>query len=198
MGIRSWPAFLVATGLFCLCLLVGGYYLRRGMTELPLGVVVVSAAALLSTMTVFGPLVFLPGVAVVMTMFFVLGPTSRRRRPVALAITVLTAVPVLLQWLGLIPASYRVQGEALCIQPWMVHLSGRGATPALLWMTLLLILTGWLIARRYRQVITAAEERLHLHAWQLRQIVPETELSPGRTVADRAIQEPSRRRSEAV
>jgi serine/threonine-protein kinase len=36
-----------------------------------------------------------------------------------------------------------------------------------------LVITGCAMMARFRNTLTAAEERLHVQAWQLRQLVPE-------------------------
>jgi hypothetical protein len=82
-------------------------------------------------------------------------------------------VPVVLEATGALPASYVFEPNALCIRP-QTH----SFPPLATTVHLLLISCGALVATamylyRVRERLAAAQMRLRVYAWQLRQIVPD-------------------------
>jgi serine/threonine-protein kinase len=143
-----------------------------GRTLLPLAVVA-NAAGIAVSCAAFGPFVFAYAGAVGTTMAFLMVPRGWSRW-ITIALGALsTAVPAVLQWLAVWPPSYRFHDGGMTLVPRMIELP-----EDLTYLTLTvggsvsLIVAGVFMART-REALTRAERRLHLHAWQLRQLVSE-------------------------
>ncbi|HEY1691687.1 MAG TPA: protein kinase [Polyangiaceae bacterium] len=136
-----------------------------------LGTVVFSMLAAASLGAVAGPLVLVPTMVVGNVIGFVLQGGSRRRAVVLALACLAFAGPVALQALRIIPASYVAKGEALAIVPHLV-----AQTPAsqviLILIEVMVVFAACVFFRRFRDARNRAEEEIHVHAWQLRQLVP--------------------------
>ncbi|HEY5242381.1 MAG TPA: hypothetical protein VIJ22_12970, partial [Polyangiaceae bacterium] len=71
------------------------------------------------------------------------------------------------------PPSYVFEHCVLSIQPVMLSFPAIPTHVFLLVSNVALVITGCAMMARFRNTLTAAEERLHVQAWQLRQMVPE-------------------------
>jgi serine/threonine-protein kinase len=120
----------------------------------------------------FGPLVLVPSLLAVNAAGFMLAP-RRLVRWLSLAITSSAVlVPLLLEWLGVLSPSYLFEGGRMVIVP---HLNDLPAVPSLVVVATIsvgIIINSALFLSRVRATLNQAEERLHLNAWQLRQLVP--------------------------
>jgi serine/threonine-protein kinase len=136
-----------------------------------LGTVVFSMLAAASLGVVVGPLALVPTMVVANVIGFVLQGGSRRRGVVLSLASLAIAGPVALQALGIIPPSYVARGDALAIVPHLVP-----QTPAsqivLTLVEVMVVFSACVFFRRFRDARNGAEEKIHVHAWQLRQLVP--------------------------
>ena len=127
------------------------------------------AAAALGTIA--GPLVLVPTLVVGNVIGFVLQVGSRRRTFILVLGCLAFVAPVALQALGVIPPSYVARGDALAIVPHLVP--QRPVSQVVLTLVhVMLILSACVFFRRFRDARNRAEEKIHVHAWQLRQLVP--------------------------
>jgi hypothetical protein len=118
-----------------------------------------------------GPLVLVPAMAVGNVIGFVLQRGPYRYAFVFVLACLSFAGPIALQILGIIPPSYVAQGDALAIVPHLVPQPSY--TPAVLTLVhVMLVFSACVFFRRFRDARNRAEEKLHLHAWQLRHLVP--------------------------
>ncbi|HEY8040629.1 MAG TPA: protein kinase [Polyangiaceae bacterium] len=175
MGMRDWTPWLVSSAAwlgaaFC-ALLAWRNPPRHGKIDLRM--TVAGTIAVATTSTIFGPYVALPSLAVIGAMLLQLAPDRSRRVAVVLMHCLAIAVPAALQWWGLLPASYVFQRDAIVIAPSMLSFPPVPTHVFMLATNLALVVTGSVMVARFRLSLNSAEERLHIQAWQLRQLVPE-------------------------
>jgi hypothetical protein len=176
MGIRSWPAAMLSTGAWMVAAAIPYFAERQksrphGKANLPM--LISGAFAIACTSALFGPYFFLPGFAVIFGMMFVLIPPDRARRGLAVLVSLLTiAVPALLARAGMIPQVYELGGDRIVIHAGMLHFPPLATELFLLLSSLSVVLTACLMTARVHDELAQAQERLHIHAWQLRQMLP--------------------------
>jgi len=117
--------------------------------------------------------VLVPSLAAIGSMLLHLAPNRARRVPVVLLNCLAIVVPAGLQLAGVIPASYAFEDGSLRILPTMLSYPPVPTHVFLLVANVALVITGCAMLARFRDLLTAAEERLHVTAWQLRKLVPE-------------------------
>jgi serine/threonine-protein kinase len=181
-GVRAWWPLLLTLALWTAAVL-GAVWVRRseGVTgaRIYLGSALV-LATVASTSWFMGPFVLLPQVISVATLFLVLlGRTSVERRNVSLLGAVAVAAPFLLELSGLAPPAYAFSGGNVTLFARALSLGSSTALPLLFYSTVSSVLFPSLLVGRVRGALSAAERQLFLHAWHLRQIVPERSPRPG-------------------
>ena len=175
MGIRSWRAATMVTVAWLAAAVISFLGARRpepsGRPGLP--ILVAGATAIACTVTLFGPFFFLPGLVVIYGMMFSLVPPDRSRRWIVFGLCFLAVVgPALLGWAGVLPQPYELHEDAITIHAGMLHFP---PVPTLIFLTLTslaIVVTACSMTATVRDALTAAEERLHVQAWQLRQMLP--------------------------
>jgi serine/threonine-protein kinase len=175
MGMRSWTAWLLGSAAWLCASAVAYTNVRRPRRDgkVDLWTAVAGVVAVSLTSTLFGPYVIVPSMAAIGAMLLHLAPDRSRRVVIVVLNCLAIAVPTVLQWLGLVPSSYVFAHGALTIQPVMLYLPPVPTHLFLLVSNVALVITGCAMMARFRNTLTAAEERLHVQAWQLRQLVPE-------------------------
>ncbi len=176
MGIRSWPAAVLSTGAWMVAAAIP-YFVgrqasrRHGKASLPM--LLSGGFAIACTSALFGPYFFLPGFAVIYGMMFVLVPPDRSRRGVVVLISLLTiVVPALLAWTGAIPQPYELGADRIVIHADMLHFPPLATELFLLGSSVSVVVTACLMTARVHDALAQAQERLHIQAWQLRQMLP--------------------------
>jgi serine/threonine-protein kinase len=176
MGIRSWPAAMLSTGAWMVAAAVPYFAGRQpsrphGKANLPM--LLSGAFAIASTSVLFGPYFFLPGFAVIFGMMFVLVPPDRSRRGAVVVVSMLTiALPALLAWTGIVPQLYEFGDDRIVIHAGMLHFPPLPTELFLMLSSLSSVLTACLMTARVHDALAQAQERLHIQAWQLRQMLP--------------------------
>jgi serine/threonine-protein kinase len=171
VGVKSWPAFFAQVGAIIACILVATLYQRKSHVELPYGMIAAVCLAVGTASLPFGPLVYLPLLAMATTMIIIFGPDRRRRDQALIFSGLVVLAPLILEWTGVMPPSYEVRQGALCILPRTLDVGSGRAEPALALFNVVCLFTGGMVAARYRNLLNDAERRLHLQAWQLKQVV---------------------------
>ena len=175
MGIRSWTAWTIGSVAW-LCA-AGAAYLavRRPPPDgkIDLRMTVAGVVAVGTTSTLFGPYVLVPSLAAIGAMLLHLAPHRGRRLLVVVLNCLAIAVPAALQVLGVIPASYAFGNGSVTVEPIMLSFPAVPTHGVLLLSNIALIVTGCAMMARFRNTLTGAEERMHVQAWQLRQLVPD-------------------------
>jgi eukaryotic-like serine/threonine-protein kinase len=137
---------------------------------------VTSTMAMTVASTMFGPLVFVPALAAVNTVFFVIQLDRRRAYLAVAAGCVPIVLPALLSAVGVFPTMYHFEPDRITVTPWMHGFPSPAAPIALATGSIGIILIASLLARRFRDSLTKAQLRLELGAWQLRQLLPQETL----------------------
>ena len=176
MGVRSW----VAAGLYTaisvaaavIAFMTARGFLAPGYRMFANVISGTLAVGMMSTM--FGPLFLIPGLAAMSTMAASANTNTRGARALVISIGVLAVlVPMMLEGVGLLPPSYEFREDALVILPRMHSFSKTATIVFLSYIGLGHIISISLIMGRMHEARMAAMEKLHVHTWQLKQLVSE-------------------------
>jgi len=174
MGVQSWPAFLGYV-LATIATVVVIFLTSRGVIA---GHSALYASAITSTLgigfmsTMFGSLFLVPGLAAVNTMAHAVNSSAKSVRAVVIAIgTLAVLVPLGLEWLDLLPRSYEFAGGSLVVLPQMHSFPEAATFSFLLYIGLAHIIGVSVMMGRMQDALRDAEQRLHMHTWQLKQLV---------------------------
>jgi serine/threonine-protein kinase len=174
MGVHDWEwmALLVS-----LAVAAAGLNLFQAMRPAPSALVqyvllAVTMLATVATARILGPFVLLPTLALANTLGFVASPDRRGRVVFIVTGCLATLVPALLEWVDLWRPSYVFHDGRMTVLPQMLAFEETSAMVFLILVNLFLII-GWSLAiGRIRDALDRAEKKLHLQAWQLRQLIP--------------------------
>jgi len=176
MGVLSW----VAAGLYTaisvaaavIAFMTARGFLAPGYRMFANVISGTLAVGMMSTM--FGPLFLIPGLAAMSTMAASANTNTRGARALVISIGVLAVlVPMMLEGVGLLPPSYEFRDDALVILPRMHSFSKTATIVFLSYIGLGHIISISLIMGRMHEARMAAMEKLHVHTWQLKQLVSE-------------------------
>jgi eukaryotic-like serine/threonine-protein kinase len=177
LGVRSWTALgLVGApllGAAVACAFGRWRFLRThyapwmGVTVAGLSFLSIAASA-----SMFGALVFVPGLAVANLMALNVGPLRRQGTTLLPLACLSIVVPFGLEWAGLLPTAYEFRGDAIVILPLALGFSELYTRVALVGGALATVVLPSLAVWQGSQALMRARERAHLQAWQLQQLVP--------------------------
>jgi len=176
MGVRSW----IAAGLYTaisvaaaiIAFMTARGFLAPGYRMFANVIAGTLAVGMMSTM--FGPLFLIPGLAAMSTMAASANTNTRGARALVISIGVLAVlVPMMLEGIGLLPPSYEFREDALVILPRMHSFSKTATIVFLSYIGLGHIISISLIMGRMHEARMAAMQKLHVHTWQLKQLVSE-------------------------
>jgi serine/threonine-protein kinase len=173
IGVRSWTALVIATLLFAAAAMTSFVIsrLERPGGAALLAVLLLSTAAIGSISYLFGAYMLLPAVLAVNTMGFALHERAVPA-PVILIIGCLgVIVPAALDWLHLWPPAYHFGDGVIEVFARGMAFHGRGPEVALFVGSIATVLGSSIFAVHAARARVLAEQRLQLHAWQLRQLV---------------------------
>jgi serine/threonine-protein kinase len=127
-----------------------------------------------------GPFVVVPQIAAVLTLGIALQYHTPRERAVVIAMgTLATAAPFGLELLGLVPPAYVFADGNVTLLARAVRLSPHTTLPLLFYASVSSTALPAILLGRVRDALSAAERRLFLQAWHLRQLVPEPSARAG-------------------
>jgi eukaryotic-like serine/threonine-protein kinase len=185
-GLRS-PMYLVAFVALLGCLiaiaLYGARHQTSGLKLTPRGVLAIAGnAALVGLLArMYSPVVIAPGVAALIAGFLSSNPTLCAPRVVRVTVVVFS-LAILAPWfaelLGFIEPTVIFTGDTMRIVPAAVEIDRVAMSVGLLvFAPSLVIVAGLLLAQR-ANAEAAVQRRLHLQAWRLRQLLPESGDAP--------------------
>ncbi len=167
-------------GILCDALWVGAaaasFYASRSPKNMKRAtdvVIVLSTLALGCSAGLYGPFTFLPGVAAVNTIAFVMTADRSRRVPSIILGCLAIIVPFVLERLDLVPRSMVFRDGALVLLPRIIELPEAPTALFLLLANLAVIITASIFVARFRDALVKTEARLYAQSWQLRQLVPD-------------------------
>jgi serine/threonine-protein kinase len=180
MGIRSWTAVLAMSAAWLAAAAVSFRAARKpardGKASLPM--MVAGTAGIATSSMLFGPYVLVPTLAALLATLVQMAPNRAHRVPAVVLCCLAIAVPTGLELAGVLPAAYAFDRGAISILPVMVEFPPLPTHLMLLGASIMLIVIASTTLARFRDILTRVEERLHVQAWQLRQLVPE-QVRPG-------------------
>jgi serine/threonine-protein kinase len=175
MGVRSWGAVTLMHAAWLVAAAVGFLAARgsRADDKANLPMLLTGGFAIACSAALLGPYFLLPQFALIYAMMFILIPPDRARRGLVVAMSLLTMlVPAALGWTGVLPRPYELHQDAVTVRAWMLHFPPAPTELFLVLTNVVALLTACLMTSNVREALTAAQERLHVQAWQLRQMLP--------------------------
>ncbi|HZO14620.1 MAG TPA: hypothetical protein VFB62_15210, partial [Polyangiaceae bacterium] len=180
MGLRDvwWAA--VTLGGFAIAALLSWLDSKDTGTRYEIAVLAASFVGILGMSRMFGPFVLVPTFALGNTLGFALTP-RKKRRIAFIAVGCLSFVlPALLERFGVLGTSYRIGDGVVTVLPQMHDFPPVASAVSLIVITVVSMIGAALFVGETRDALAEAERRLHLHAWQLKRMVPEIEGMPSR------------------
>ncbi len=174
MGVRSWPLVLASMAFW----IASAVWLRTFPGRIKpehatLGAILLLSASIASIATIMGPLVLTPGVAIVFSITTVM-TVKRKFHPLVILLGVSAiVVPLMLEWAGVLPPSYRFENGTITIVPRVVAFPKMPAMALFLIGQLFALTGGSLTASFVNRQLAQARERLYLQTWELRALAPE-------------------------
>ena len=178
MGIRSWPSVVALAAL----ILVASAYTQwvgsepARATPARLLVTMVINFVLVGTCSlIFGPLVFVPGIAASSAAGLVLAVRDKTwMRAVPFTLAILSVfVPLALELAGVMPRAYTFGDGVITIHPVIADLRPERAAVSLAIVTLVQLLLPAFVINRAVDNLVDAERRSFAQAWRLRQLLPQ-------------------------
>jgi tRNA A-37 threonylcarbamoyl transferase component Bud32 len=174
MGVKSWIAVslyaVVSAATAAIAFLTARGYLSPNYRLFANVISGTLSVGLMSMM--FGPLFLIPGLAAITTMAASFNTPTRGARALVISIGVLAVlVPMMLEGIGLLPPSYEFRDGVLVILPRMHELPKTATIVFLSYIGLGHIISLSMIMGRMHEARVAALHRLHMHTWQLKQLV---------------------------
>jgi serine/threonine-protein kinase len=175
LGVSTiWPLLVAGAeviGLIVFCLVAS----QRNwpVTRLVAWTMIAMHCAMLASLAILiGPLLIVPTLLFGSSTIMVTIQTVRMPATILVLHLAAVAVPLGLEWAGILPDSYSLSGGALVLRPWSVDMG-----PTTMMFTLLATIILQLVANLYvldaqRRLQDRAQEQLHVQAWQLAQLVP--------------------------
>jgi hypothetical protein len=173
MGVRSWWLLLTLGALLAVQSALALWFskARRVPPSVMYGVVAINGVFVALTSRVFSPYVVAPGIAAIGTVAFVMH--SQLKAWIILLIGCLSvAVPIALELTGVLAPTAHFTGSAIVITPAVVSFAKIPTIVTLTLASIGLVLPATLSIDRLRRAQLAAERKMHLQSWQLRQLVP--------------------------
>jgi serine/threonine-protein kinase len=175
MGIKGYVWLAATAAAWGLTLVLAYASMRRPPSDgrPSLALVGASALAVASTWSIFGAFVLVPPLAAFNTLTYML-TRDRRRRITALLVGIVTvAAPAIAEMAGVLPRSTVFTGEQMVVTSHMLHLPPTGSYVVLLLLSAALVIVVGALTARLRDTLSQYEDWMRVHAWHLRQLVPE-------------------------
>jgi len=176
MGIRSWPSLFAFSGAIVVSFVIA-FLVGRGKVDEMRGGLAAFAFSLFAvggTSMIFGPFVLVSAMAATNVVFFVLNVERGPQRTALIGASTLTVLlPLLLEKVGVLAPSYVFANDTITILPRMSGFPPMATMGFLLVANLTLILVPAILAARLHDGMRAAERRVFLHLWHLRQFLPD-------------------------
>ncbi|MEZ4372140.1 MAG: protein kinase [Polyangiaceae bacterium] len=176
-GVKSWLAVAILMGTMAVSVGWSVFMARRPRLDTWHGVVglTLTFLSISATSVLFGPFVVLPTLGMMAFLVYLMSLRSDATlRWVVLMLAVAAVlVPVALEFSGVLPRSVTLDAHGLHITPWAVEMSGGLVVFGLVVFHVFVMVVAYQLALRSVDAFVAAERSLFLHAWQLRQLIPD-------------------------
>ena len=173
MGIRNGVMAAAMLATFIVTGVLAGLHSRSARADLrvPTWMSILGCVSLSTLALMFGPLFFLPGIAGIVAVAFMFHPDGRSRVTALVGVTAAIVVPTVLEWLGVLPASYEFREGAIVILPRMVNFPPGLTSVYLLIDALTLVWLPGLLVARVNSAVRNLESKQAVQLWQLEQLV---------------------------
>jgi serine/threonine-protein kinase len=174
MGTRGHPLASVGELTWLACALLSFFLHRMGkISDTIIRIFyLASAVGVAATSITFGSLVVTPVIAVANTASLMLVCPPRLRAWAVGSGLLAVIAPLALELTGVTPARYAFDAGGFTILPLVLNFPRTPTLAFLLFTAVAILVTTSLVVARLRDSLTSAQERLILHSWQLRQLVP--------------------------
>ncbi|MBI2897471.1 MAG: protein kinase [Deltaproteobacteria bacterium] len=177
MGVENRGAALFGLVLILAAAVVNYATSKWPRTGMLLACLALCSVGLVLMSRMFGALFLVPGVALASTIGFSIIPNGLLQRAALFFGCLAMLAPLVLECAGILPPSYSFAGGAMTIRA-QANSFAPGPTLAFLTLANLGVVVGpALFVSRVGRALARAERRLHLHAWHLRQLVPDVKRS---------------------
>jgi serine/threonine-protein kinase len=174
MGVRNWPMAVLPEVLWVAAAALSFYTSRhpdpKGQTAYSL--IIISNLAIASIGWAFGPFMLVPALAAVNALSFIVGADRSRRGPAIFFGCCAILLPLVLEWMGVNAPSYAFEHGRLVILPRALGFPETPTLAFLLVTSVALLVTPALFVGKFKDALTATENRLYMQTWHLRQFVP--------------------------
>jgi hypothetical protein len=176
LGVRSTTTVAVFVVLAFVTLIVARLGVRPQPSRPLAAATVIGNALLIGLLArMFSPFLIAPGVAAVTTSALLGSPLHRRGRSLALLVSLMTAaviVPWALELAGVLSPTMAFDGNVFAIRDIAVDITSLPVQAGLVTFTVALVVVAAAISRALSRGDEDVHRRVHLQAWQLRQLVP--------------------------
>jgi eukaryotic-like serine/threonine-protein kinase len=175
MSVRdpAWFALRLALVSFATlaCLGIGRWW-RATAPALVAAFAGATAVAVTSSL-VLGPFVTIPSVSILVAAALALLTGRRHLIVTSLIAASLFAIPLVLEATGVIPQSMELAGDTVIVHARMLDLPPDVTIAYLVVKELVIIFAVGAMLGRFREVLVTAQRKVHVHAWQLEQLLPD-------------------------
>ena len=173
IGVRSWTLVAILAAITVLNTGLLFWSSRRGHWTGPLLYLALACdfALIAGIGLVISPILILPMLAVASMTAFVTQPTLDRHAAAVVVACLSVTVPLLLEWVGVLPRTVEIGDGTIVIRPWATGTDSVGTWVVLLTTTIatMIAIAGIIVPMKVAQL--AAERRNALHVWHLRHLV---------------------------
>jgi eukaryotic-like serine/threonine-protein kinase len=177
---RAWPLVVVSCqtlALLALCL-IGWLRKWRVGGHLAVAFLVLHCALLASIAMIVGPLLIVPILLFGSSTIMITVPTVRLRWAIMIGHLLAIAVPLALEWIGLVPHSYSYASGALVLTPRMIEIAPAALLYIVLGTIVLQLFANLHVLDAQREIQARSQEKLHMQAWRLGQLVSSSGSTP--------------------
>jgi tRNA A-37 threonylcarbamoyl transferase component Bud32 len=135
-------------------------------------VLILSNAGFAVTASLFGPLLFMPGLIAINATAFAAHVMRERRWFVQLVAGLAVVTPFTLQLLGVVPASYAFDSRGMIILPGAISMSPLQTTVLLAVSAVALVVVSVTSTGTIRDMLGDTERALMVHTWHMRALAP--------------------------
>jgi serine/threonine-protein kinase len=174
MGVRNMAMAVVPEMLWFFAAMLSFYASRhphpKGQTRY--SIMIVSNLAIASSAWVFGPFVLVPALAAVNALSLIVTADRSRRGPAIFLGCCAVLLPLALEWFGVNVPSYAFEHGRFIVLPRALAFPETPTLAFLLVTNVALLVTPALFVGKFKDALTATENRLYMQTWHLRQFVP--------------------------